>query len=141
MGNYVGNFDIGTDSDGRFLFVNLPPNLDYYIYGDMESMKSHGAIGTRKIHTGADGETFDAGDLVVKPAHRLAGQVVLDDGKPVPGNTRLLVNRDDAWDSMLVELDKDGRFDVSGIPTETLGLGVRVAGYRISAKRTRVWIR
>ena len=35
---------------------------------------------------------------------------------------------------MLVELDKDGRFDVTGIPTESMALCLQLNGYRVSAK-------
>ncbi len=130
--NFTGNFDVGTDTEGRFGFVNLPPNVDYFIYGLMGTLKTYGAIPIRKVHTGEDGATLDAGDLVVESAQRLAGRVVCADGQPVPAKTRLLVSREAAWDSMQVELDKDGRFDTSGIPRETLSLSARIAGYRIS---------
>jgi hypothetical protein len=73
--NFTGNFDIGTDSEGRFAFVNLPPNVDYFIYGLMDTLRRYGAIPTRKIHAGEDGAIVDAGDLAVGPSERLAGRV------------------------------------------------------------------
>jgi hypothetical protein len=130
--NFTGNFDVGTDIEGRFGFVNLPPNVDYFIYGLMSTLKSYGAIPIRKVHAGDDGATLDVGDLTVEPAQRLAGQVVCADGQPVPAKTRLLVGREAAWDSLQVELDKDGRFDTPGIPRETLSLSARIPRYRIS---------
>ena len=39
MENFTGNFELGTDAEGRFAFVNLPPNVKYYIYGIMETIK------------------------------------------------------------------------------------------------------
>jgi beta-lactamase regulating signal transducer with metallopeptidase domain/uncharacterized GH25 family protein len=134
MEHFTGNFDVGTDSDGRFLFVNLPPNVEYFIYGAMDSLKSYGAIPIQKIHSGKDGELTDIGNLVVGPAHRLAGRVVLADGATVPPNTRLLVSREDAWDSRQINLPPDGRFDIAGVPTGTLTLSLRLKGYRVSAK-------
>ena len=134
MEHFTGNFDIGTDSDGRFLFVSLPPDVDYYIYGGMDSFKKLGAIPLKTIHAGKDGEVTDIGDLVVGPAHRLAGRVVLADGAEIPTKTRLLVSRENAWDNMQVTLPPDGHFDVSGVPAETMGLSVRLSGYRVSAK-------
>ncbi len=74
--NLTGNFDVGTDTEGRFGFVNLPPNVDYFIYGLMGTLKTYGAIPIRKVHTGEDGATLDAGDLVVESAQRLAGRWV-----------------------------------------------------------------
>jgi hypothetical protein len=134
MENFTGNFELGTDAEGRFAFVNLPPHVKYYIYGIMGTIKPYGAIAVTEVATGKDGETLNMGDLAVGPAHRLAGKVVLSDGKSIPPKTRLMVNREKAWDSMLVELDKDGRFDATGIPTESMGLIIQVNGYGVSAK-------
>ena len=134
MEHFTGNFDIGTDSDGRFLFVSLPPDVDYYLYGDMDSFKKLGAIPLRTIHAGKDGEVTEVGNLVVGSAYRLAGQVVLSDGVPIPAKTRLLVSREDAWDNVQVLLPPDGHFEVSGVPAETVGLSLRLKGYRVSAK-------
>jgi len=132
--NFTGYFEIGTDGNGRFEFVNLPPETDYFVYGIMDSIKPFGAIPTVLTRSAADGGTTDAGDLVVGPSHRLAGRVVLADGSVVPPKTRLLVSRSDAWDSTHVELDEEGRFDVTGIPAESLSLSVRMPGYRVSAQ-------
>lgn len=132
--NFTGNFDIGTDTDGRFAFVNLPPNVDYYIYGLMKSLQSYGAIPIRRIHVGADGTILDAGDLMVGPSQRLAGRLVCSDNRPVPPATRLLVSREQAWDSTQVQLDEEGRFDVRGLPSEAVSLSARVGGYHISPK-------
>lgn len=132
--NFTGNFEIGTDKDGRFAFVNLPANVNYYVYGLMGTLRSFGAITARTIRVGADGTTADAGDLVVEPGQRLAGQVVCSDAEPVPPNTRLLISREQAWDSLQLDLDKDGRFDASGLPREAISLSARISGYRISPK-------
>jgi uncharacterized GH25 family protein len=137
-GNYLGHFEVGTGSSGHFAFVSLPPDADYYIYGIMGTMKQCGAIPLRKIHVGKDGETTDVGDLVVGPAYRLAGRVVLADGQPVPAKTRLLVSREEAWDSTQLILDKDGNFDVTGVPSETISLSVRTKGYHISGRNLSV---
>jgi beta-lactamase regulating signal transducer with metallopeptidase domain/uncharacterized GH25 family protein len=132
--NFTGNFDVGTDANGRFLLVNLPPNVDYFIYGLMKRLEPYGAIPAQVVHAGEDGGVTDVGDLVVRPGHRLAGLVVLADGDPLPPNTRLLISREKAWDSIQVNLPPDGRFDVTNVPTETYTLSVRVPGYRVSAK-------
>lgn len=134
MENFTGNFDIGTDNDGRFAFMNLPPNVDYNLYGLMDSLRNYGAIPMRMIHAGADGSTVDAGDLAVEPAQRLAGRVVCNDGHPIPLATRLLIGREQAWDSLQVQLDETGQFDLHCIPKGTISLSVRVAGYHLSPK-------
>ncbi len=137
-GNYLGHFEIGTGARGNFMFLNLPPDADFHIYTIMSTMEKFGSVATRQIHTGKDGETTDAGDLVAGPAHRLAGRVVLSDGQPVPPKTRLLISREAAWDSMQVTLDKDGNFDVTGVPSETISLSIRAGGYHVSARNLSV---
>lgn len=138
MEHFTGNFEVGTTADGQFAFVNLPPDVDYYIYGIMKTLKPYGAIGTVKVHSGGDGETTDVGDLKVEPGFRLAGRVVLADGKPLPKKTRLLVSRENAWDSMQLTLDKNGGFDTTGIPRESLSLSTQIPGYRISGQNVNL---
>src|SRR5208282_4982056 len=70
-GNYLGHFEIGTGERGNFAFANLPPDADFQIYTLMGTMEKFGAVPPRQIRTGKDGETTDAGDLIVAPAHRL----------------------------------------------------------------------
>ncbi|MGN6644591.1 MAG: carboxypeptidase-like regulatory domain-containing protein, partial [Verrucomicrobiota bacterium] len=133
-GNYRGHFEVGTGTNGTFAFLNLPPNVEFYVYGIMNTMNEHGAIPIQTIRSGKDGEVTRLGDLVVGPANRLAGRLVLADGKPIPPKTRLLVSREQAWDSMQLTLDEEGRFDTTGIPSETISLSARVKGYRVSAQ-------
>ncbi|MGH7942759.1 MAG: hypothetical protein ACREFR_17000, partial [Limisphaerales bacterium] len=134
MDSSFANLVIGTGQDGRFLFLNLSPNVNYDVCGTMKSLAPFGAIPSRLVQVGDDGSETDIGDLIVTPGHRLAGQVVLADGKPVPSNTRLLINRINAWDSIQVDLPPNGHFDVSNIPAETYSLSVRVRGYHMSPK-------
>lgn len=72
------------------------------------------------------------GDLPVARGSRVRGRVLLADGKPLPPGTRLLVSREEAWDSRLVELGPDGRFAMAGLPAERYRLAVSVPGYRVS---------
>ena len=111
MGNFTGDFIYGTDENGRFLFVNLPPDRDYALYGLMDSFHPFGALPVRTLHVGGDGSVTDAGALAVVPGHRLAGQVKLSDGRPIPTHTHLFVGRGLAWDtSTVIELPADGTF-------------------------------
>jgi beta-lactamase regulating signal transducer with metallopeptidase domain/uncharacterized GH25 family protein len=137
-GNYLGHFEVGTDAQGKFAFLNLPPNGDFLIYTLMGSMKNSGAVPSRPVQTGKDGETTDVGDLVAGPANRLEGRVVLADAQPLPADTRLLISRDGPWDSMQVTLDQNGGFDATGFPDEMIALSVRVKGYHVSARNLSV---
>ena len=72
--------------------------------------------------------------LVVEQGHKVAGQVILADGKPIPPKTRVLVGREDAWDSLSATLDADGRFAVAGLPGEQFSLSVSLRGYRLAVR-------
>jgi beta-lactamase regulating signal transducer with metallopeptidase domain len=137
-GRYLGHFEVATGERGAFKFLNLPPDADFQIYTLMSAMKEAGAVRLEPLHTGKDGETTDAGDLVAAPAHRLAGRVVLADGQPLPPKVRLLVSREVAWDSMQLTLDAGGNFGVSCIPDELVTLSVRVKGYHVSGQNRSV---
>ncbi len=132
--SFVGNNEAGTDAGGRFAFVNLPPNIEYMLYGIMRTLKTFGAITPIRLRTGSDGARFDAGDLMVVPGHRLAGRVMLDDGQPIPAGSRVAVGLEETWDTLEVELDKDGSFETSGIPSGLIRVVLRVPGYRVSCK-------
>ncbi len=129
---FLGDLTIGTQTDGRFTFLNVFPDDDYFVYGVMDSFKDGGAVAARKIHIGGEGTTTDVGDLPVTQGHRIKGRVLLSDSKPLPSKTRLVISREDAWDVQRVQLDQEGRFEISGLPTERYSLNVSVRGYRLS---------
>ncbi len=134
ISTYLGDTSIGTDKDGRFTFLNIHPDEDYFIYGMMGTIKDGGAVGVVRVHSGGDGTTTGAGDLRVVLGHRLKGQVLLSDGTPIPPKTRLMLSRQDAWDHQEVELDREGRFEVASLPTEKYSMSISLRGYRLSAK-------
>jgi hypothetical protein len=134
MGSFTGDFVINTMEDGKFLFVNLPPDRSYDLFGTMASVQAFGSLPVRGIRVKGDDSETDAGDLVVKPGLRLMGQVKLADESPIPEHTRLLLGRPAAWDSLTVELPPDGHFVFTNVPAETVTLDSRVPGYRISAR-------
>src|SRR5262249_375628 len=70
----------------------------------------------------------------VAPGFRVAGQIVLSDGKAVSTDIEVLLSREEAWDSMRVKPDADGRFEFSSVPAESGNLSTRVPGYRISGR-------
>jgi hypothetical protein len=135
MGEFVGDFVVGTTPEGTFLFVNLPPNREYFLYGLMDSLRGIGALCVRKIRIKGDGTIMDLGSLQIAPGRRLAGQVKLSDNQPLPAHTRLHIGRKEAWDtSLAVELPPDGEFDLRDLPAESLTVGVALSGYRASAR-------
>lgn len=134
LGNFTGEFQIGTKEDGKFHFLNLPPDREYQLYGVTDSFRELGALPARTIRVKGDGSSNDAGDLSVVPGRRLAGQVTLSDSKSIPEHTRLVVGRRDAWDAFATELPPDGKFDLSNLPPESLTVRASLKGYRHSSR-------
>jgi hypothetical protein len=133
--SWVGPFTFGTDENGRFLFVNLPPNRDYAFYGLTDSLQKFGTLPVRTVHVKGDGSVTDLGTLEIVPGHRLAGRVELSNGWPIPPHTHLYIGRDPAWDTSAacdIELPADGHFDFTNVPAETISISTSVNGFRFS---------
>jgi hypothetical protein len=135
---FLGARQVATDPSGRFAFENVAPNDSYAVYGLMGSLGDRGAIAARELPVGDDNSEVEAGDLAIEPARRLAGRVVLSDGRPVPEGSRLLLAREEAWDTLAAPLDPQGRFSLSGLPPERFSLTVGVLGYKLSARNESV---
>ncbi|HKQ37047.1 MAG TPA: redoxin domain-containing protein, partial [Verrucomicrobiae bacterium] len=129
---FVGDFVVGTDEDGRFLFVNLPANSDFYAYGIMKSLADKGAVAAQRVRGQSDGGEIDLGDLTVGPSYTVSGRVRLTDGQSVPEKTRVLLGRSQAWDTLQAEVDAQGAFRFEGVPAESVHLSCRIKGYRYS---------
>jgi hypothetical protein len=132
--HFVGERTIGTGPDGRFTFVNVAPNDAWTVYGLMSSLQKHGALAVRPVTTGADETTLDLGTLVLEPGLRLTGRVELSDKKPLPPDLRVMLGREEAWDSQVAILSADGRFAFEGLPRELYTLNVRLQGYVVSPR-------
>ena len=133
-GNCLRYDEVATDKDGRFILSNVTPEREFVLYAKMESLGSRGTLPTKTFTTGKSGATSDLGTLAVQPAHRLAGRVVLSDGKPVPADTRLFLGREGAWDHTEAVLDADGGFEFNGVPAESISLSIRIKGYKLSKR-------
>lgn len=132
--------ELATDKDGFFLLPNVPPGIEFVLYAKMESLHDE-AVFSKIFTTGATGSKTDLGPLEVQPAHRVAGRVVLTDGKSIPENTRLFLGREAAWDHTEATLDAEGRFEFRGVPPESVGLNLRVPGYKFSKRNASLdWL-
>lgn len=133
-GVYFNCDAVSTDSNGRFLLLNVPPSREFFVYTTMRSLDGSGALPNKIIKTGKSGLVQDLGQLVVQPAFSVAGRIVLTDGKPVPPDTRLYLGRQDAMDSVESKLDAEGKFEFKGVPAEPVSLCVQIKGYRLSKR-------
>ncbi len=138
-GQFVGVYRIATNGDGQFIFLNVHPDDDYFLYTTMsDAARLGGILLPKRISVGADGRTKDVGGYTLTSAvHRVSGHVVLTDGKPVPPNTRLLLSREEAWDSQSTVVAADGSFSFAGVPEEAVTLNARIPGYRLASQRNR----
>lgn len=133
-GVFLSGFEATTEKDGRFVFTNIPLGMKFQVFSIMESAKTADASFRREFDSGNNDEAIDLGEIQAPPAYRISGKVVLADGKSVPPKTRLLLSREQAWDTALVQLNQDGTFTFDGVPEEQITLSFSVAGYRLSEK-------
>jgi hypothetical protein len=75
IGHFLGAIDIGIDKEGRFTFLNVAADDDYYIYGLMTSLKDRGAVPVKPLRVGAGGTTVNVGELVLVPGHSSASAI------------------------------------------------------------------
>ncbi len=133
-GKFFNCDELATDNAGRFLMPNVPPGREFVLYSKMDSLAGQGVTPRKVFSTGDSGTTMNLDKLMVQPGYRLAGQIVLSDGKPIPPHTRLLLSRENAWDQTEIELDPQGRFEFTGVPAEPVGVSVRIKGYKFSKR-------
>jgi protocatechuate 3,4-dioxygenase beta subunit len=120
---------IGTNEDGTFAITNVPPGVEWYVYGKMESLAARGGAPVVECTTKRDGEEIDLGDLSIAPALRLRGKVVLSDGKAIPAGMRITITSDRAFDSQTAMLGEDGSFEFSGLAKDAYTIFASVRGY------------
>ena len=105
-----------TGEDGSFFLFNVPAQDELAVYGLMESLTGRGAVPVRVIQTGLDEETVQTTDFVIQQACKLSGQFLLPNGEKFPAETRVNVGRSVAWDSQIIAVSPNGRFEVDGLP-------------------------
>ena len=60
-GSFTGDFVVGTDTNGLFVFPNLPADRNYQFYGVMDSLRGIGAVPARVVRVGKEGSRTDVG--------------------------------------------------------------------------------
>ncbi|HEY2572905.1 MAG TPA: hypothetical protein VGH65_02510, partial [Verrucomicrobiaceae bacterium] len=121
---FVDEVEAVTSANGTFQIWCVPPKDKIALYGTMESLASMGAPPLRVMDTGADDTTCDVGDLEIQKAGTLNGRLHITDGTSLPPETRVILSREKAWDSVVVPVGADGHFSVHGIP---LGEGISLS--------------
>lgn len=123
---------IGTQENGTFAITNVPAGRIWTAYPKMESIAVRGFAGLPvDLETKDNGEEVNVGDIELAPGHKVSGQVVLTDGKPIPSGMRVSLSSDRAWDSQTALLPADGRFKFNGLATGVYSLSPAVRGYEL----------
>lgn len=133
-GNFLRDFESVTDKDGAFLILNVTPEYEYALFAKMESLGNRGALKPRKLRVEGKDKVLEVGELKTTRANLIVGRVVLTDGKPVPEGTRMFLGREGAWDHTELPVKSDGSFEFSGLADESVGLSLRVKGYKFSKR-------
>jgi hypothetical protein len=124
-----------TDSEGRFSFNHLPAAEAYAIFSAVGSGPLPMVLTTKRFTALADEQLRDLGMLDVVPALQLHGQLELPEGQSAPAHAKLSVERDPAWDLISVDIQKDGRFEIGGLPPEVYQLRLVTPGLEIDSSR------
>jgi protocatechuate 3,4-dioxygenase beta subunit len=128
---YYGPVTYGTDDRGRFSFQNVPANTQIEIIGGMVQLKGHGVPEAKRLTTGDNDTTIDAGDIHLEPGHTIRGRVVLSDGKPLPKGGRK-IEFGSRGDLQRADIADDGTFLLENVPADEFGMSVQMPGYHIS---------
>jgi protocatechuate 3,4-dioxygenase beta subunit len=133
--SFVGEYVIATDESGRFNFTSVLPEAGMTIYSKMED-GCPAVIELTEFTTSQSGDTKDLGEFKMGPAKKITGRITLPDGVPLPPSFRILVNRENAWDTQQILVGKNGEFSVDGLPNEeAVCITIRIAGYSLDHTR------
>src|SRR5271156_992571 len=122
---------IGTQGDGSFAITNVPPAVEWYVYGKMGSLVGRGATEPVICSVAKEKQQVDLGNIEVKPGHRPRGQVVLANNNTIPSGTRITIESERTWDFQTVTLGPDGRFEFAGLFAGDYTVTAGVKGYSL----------
>ena len=133
--NFYDDVVVKTDREGGFSFPNVPSGREYFVYGLRGRKNDSGVTPSKKIETGSPGSSFNAGDITLESGQKVEGRIILNDGKRLPPNTRILVDREDAWDPQIIETDQEGRFSFVAREGEKVRIFARLKGYVMTSEK------
>ncbi len=139
---FLGDRSSRSDAGGRFHFTHVSADSELDAGATLGSLKDRGVVIPRRFKTERDGSSVDVGDLEVRAGRRLRGRVIFADGRNIPPKTMVLASGANAPGLIRSPIDKDGRFQLEGLPETEVSVCVRFPhidhwlppGYRISPK-------
>ncbi len=130
-----------TDARGRYAFEHVYPDRECQVFVPMAAVAKHNLFAHRQhIHSGRSGATTEAAELNLHPAHRLTGQIVTSDNRPLPPGAIVVLERTRVRDLQRSAIDGTGGFSFDAVPSESVVLSFHtsgnqaVPGYRLSRK-------
>lgn len=136
---FLGKQTIGTDVDGKFELTNVPAGQLWLLSAMRDTLPDDGVTGSTSVFTVKPDTEIDLGDITVEKGVIVKGQVTLDDGKPIPPRTQVLIDRENAWDPQLRTLDAEGRFRFAARAGDDISFAVSVSGYSDRLDEGRRW--
>jgi len=131
IGSPYDELRIGTQEDGSFAITNVPAPEQWYLYGRMESLASRGATDPLECATAHDHQEVNVGDLQVRHAYHLQGNVVLSDGKQVPEGMRVTITSQRTRDYQTTLIRADGHYEFAGLAPADYSVFASVKGYQL----------
>lgn len=123
-----------TDDMGRFSFANQPPHQSWFICGSWDLPARAGMVPQTSVKIGEDGSTNDIGDLNLQSVSKVAGQIRLSDGKPIPANSNYHLSDAAMGSSLKSPVGADGAFQFAAVPGDKISIFLRVSGYQLTPR-------
>jgi Carboxypeptidase regulatory-like domain len=144
-GDFLNNFSVVTDGNGRFTFSGLESHEEFCLFGIMRSLRELGALPRQHIKTGDDGTRIELGDLNLVKGYTISGRVQMPDGKPTrvgaftlarteltpptdhaptrqEQSNRSFYGLEHSFDNWRADPGADGKFEFTGVPGETVSI-------------------
>ena len=131
--NFTRN-SVATNSEGEFVFYNLPSALIYNVAASIDSIPELGRTPIGKIGPWNEGHTEDIGDLAIEPGLKISGSVKTKDGQALPETSVLLIDHRSTWGLRSFPLSTDGKFALQGLHPGAMRVKVKIPGYRLAAR-------
>jgi len=122
-----------TDQDGQFALKDVAADNEYEVYAKRDSLGMIGVPLRKVVKIGESGTTVPIGDISVVPGNKIAGSIVLSDGKPLALGRpiQLHVFRSRTSDYQYIDLDPDMNFQLMVRDNEEFSLSAWIPGYHI----------
>lgn len=143
MSRWLGEWKIGTNEKGEFLFSNIPIYEDgpsrWWLAASMKSIRNIGATTPITVEVARNGQDIVAPTIEVKKGYKATGRFVMPDGLPVPEGSRAFLSSTTSWDDQHVMLDSTGQFEFTGLWNGEFEIHPSIKGYQVVGRAIGQW--